>query len=195
MRSPDPHPLHMSLRYVLSLCLLLWIPMLMAQDTLLLRHRHSDRQVIYLPGDWIRLACCEESLHYHGYFERIEDSTIVLVHTVSMGSGSPEDSMVVRDAIPLADVSSIYLPGRDRRAGRHIYAGATLTTGSIMVVADVMEVVVNQGKPALDRLVLTTTIMLSGVLVRSLGRDVCKIGPRWELTGWNAQPYPLPTYP
>lgn len=168
-------------KFILTVLACLLVFPLTAQQLLQVSHLHRSKTLLYRPGDWIRLEARAGEEHYHGYIDEVNDSMLVLSFQEKVEPG--EDGWrPMRAYVPLEDISLVYDPQASRwHRFKHAYAGAAMAGGGMIIGGNVVNTLVNEVRPQVGQLISSTAILLSGSLVRSIGRDKYPIGRKWRV--------------
>ncbi|RMG57795.1 MAG: hypothetical protein D6722_24400 [Bacteroidetes bacterium] len=139
--------------------------------------------MVFRPGDWIRLEARAGEEHYHGYIESVSDSLLVLSFQAQVpGDVDGDDWRSMRAFVPIDGISMVYDPQASRwHRFKYDYAGATMVGGGMIIAGNVIGTLVNEQRPHLSQVVSSTLILLSGTLVRAIGRDKYPVGRKWQL--------------
>ncbi|MEM7369167.1 MAG: hypothetical protein AAF587_11255 [Bacteroidota bacterium] len=153
----------------------------LSQRILSLENPTKYKRHIFAPGDYIRFHTHDSGAKFSGIIEAIDDSVIVLVKQFRLDR---EDAhpRIFRDYVPLSEIKAVYLnkPSFWGRL-RHGFYRTTLVGGSVVIVGTAVNTLTGGGAPDPTFMILSTSILTSGLIVRYLGRDKFKLGKKWFL--------------
>lgn len=159
---------------------------LSGQSALAVEHPGRLRRVTYHPGETLRFRGSDPYQRYHGQIEAVHDTTLVLSRRVQLPGDAFSSSALVHDYIPLRDILIVY---NDRptawRSFRYTYYASTLAGGSSILLAGSLNTLLLAEPPRMSQMAAAASILISGLIVRHLGRDRYRIGRGWQLRKWD----------
>lgn len=172
------------MRYMLLSLLVLilgTIPLMSQQKVLSLENPTKYKRYIFAPGEYIRFQTHDSNAKYDGIIESLDDSVIVLVKQFRLNKDD-RHPRIFRDYVPLKEIKAVYLnePSFWRRL-RYGFYRTTLVGGSVVISGTVVNTLTGGGAPDPLFLILSSSILTSGLIVRYLGRDKFKLGKKWFL--------------
>jgi len=158
------------------------IPYLWSQRVLSLENKKKFKRIVFKKGDFIRFRTLGEKIDYNGSIEEIGDSTFLVVKHIHIPGENEESRRTIREIVRIEDVSLIYYaPETYWRALRRGYYRSTLVAGGIIIGGNSLRTLLTGETPSRSEILLATGILTSGLIVKMLGKDVYKIGKKWEL--------------
>jgi hypothetical protein len=159
---------------------------LCSQSALAIEHPGRLRRVIYDPGSTLRFHGADPYQRHHGQIEAVHDTLLVLSRRVQLPGDAFSGSAVVHDYIPFRDIQVVY---NDRptawRSFRYTYYASTLAGGSSILIAGTLNTLLFAEPPRISQMAAAGSILISGLIVRHLGRDRYRIGRGWQLRKWD----------
>lgn len=170
------------MRYLILLLMLSWNGALWGQKVLSLENPNRYKRYIFSPGDYIRFQTADANSIFSGYIEAVDDSIIVLVKQIKVDDQANANKRIFRDYVPICEISAVYRAkpsfwGRLRQG----YYKSSMIGGSVLIVGTSVNTLAGGGPPDPSFLILSTSILTSGLLVGLFGKDRLKLGKKWVL--------------
>lgn len=171
------------LKQVLLLgCLLMAGLMARAQKVLVLENPVKFKRFFFFPGDFIRFQGKDGYSRFSGRIEAVDDSMLVLIKAVSLEDEAGEDHRVYRDYVPLHEIGAVYPPKRTTWSYvKNIYSGSAMIGGGGLIGLTAVNALIYESPPDINGLIVAGGILVSGFIMRYIGRDKYKIGPKWQI--------------
>jgi hypothetical protein len=153
------------------------------QKVLSLENATRFKRIIFEPGDYIRFQGQDGQAKYSGVIESIDESFVVLVKAVVIDDHQADKTaQLYRDYVPVAEIRAVInsrpSPWRTFRNG---YYATAILAGGVFIGGTTLNTMIEGSSPDPTTLVVASSLLTSGLLVRYLGRDKYKLGKRWEL--------------
>lgn len=178
-------PPHMRLVIIVVLCLF-FSPPLKAQKVLSLENMHKFKRITFQPGDFIRFRIHGEKNDYNGNIQEVTDSVVVIVKNVHVPGENEEVVRTTKELVRISDISMIYYAPRTYgRALRTGYYRSTLVTGGILIATTTVRTLTTGETPSRQDILMGSVVLGTGLLARFMGKDVYKVGKRWQLKSMN----------
>ena len=154
----------------------------LGQECLTVEHGRKNKLISYCPGDEIRIIGRYQGKRHSGIIERIEDSTLILLRPIKMPFKDGHNQEYYRDYVPLSDIEAVYVNKESfLRKARHFYSGTAMVGGGFIIGTTSVNTFIDGKPPSYRKIVLATGILVTGFIVRYLGREKYKIGKKWVL--------------
>ena len=155
---------------------------LLGQKVLSLENPNKFKRHIFEPGDYIRFHTHDSQARFSGVIEALNDTIIVLVKQVYDSDQRDATPRTFRDYVPISEIKVLYLTKPSFWGKlKETYYRSTMVGGSIVIGGTVINTLTGGGPPDPIFMILSTSILTSGFLVKYLGRDKYKIGKKWTL--------------
>lgn len=153
-----------------------------SQKVLSLENAKKFKRMIFSPGDFIRIEGNDSQARYSGYIESVNDSTVVLVKVVKIENEGDATNNVFRDYVPLKEIKAIYNGEKTYwQYFRNMYSGTAMVGGGILILITSANTLLENQEPDGSSILIATGILISGFIVRYIGRDKYKLGKKWQL--------------
>ncbi|MCI4666827.1 MAG: hypothetical protein MRZ79_01605 [Bacteroidia bacterium] len=178
--------------FVAVLMFKLLAPNLKAQYVLSLENTRKFKRITFQEGDFMRFRVYGDKRDYNGNIQSISDSVLVIVKNVHVPGENEEVIRTTKELIRISDISMVYYApktyGRSLRTG---YYRSTLVTGGIFIATTSVRTLATGETPSRQEILMATGILSTGLLARFMGKDVYKIGRKWQLKSMNGFYIPI----
>lgn len=153
-----------------------------SQKILSVENPRKFKRIMYFPGDYIRFQGKDGKSSYHGLIEAVDDSMIVLIKSIKQANSGDETTNTFRDYVPISEIGTVYNTEKTYwQYFKHMYSGTAMVAGGVLIGGTSVNTLLEQQTPKAESLLIATGILVSGLIVRYIGRDKYKIGNRWQI--------------
>ena len=152
------------------------------QECLLIKHNRRDKIISYCIGDEIRVLDKNLQKKYSGTILSLRDSVLVLERPVENAKKLRLLQKTYRDYIAISDIEAVYEGKKGiLRSVRYFYSGTAMIGGGLIIGTNSVNSLLEGDTPSYQKMIVATGILISGFIVRHLGRDKYKIGKNWTI--------------
>ncbi len=171
--------MRVTLLLVISLLFMTSVP---AQKVLAIENVYRMKRIIFQPGEFIRFQTHDGNSRYNGVIESVNDSMMVIVRSVKMENEGDATNNLFRDYVPLREISVVYDPTQNYwKYFKNMYSGLAMIGGGMLLTFTAINSWTQDRAPDPGSVVIATSIMTSGFIVKYIGRDKFRIGKKWQI--------------